>query len=234
MARWITLPLLLSATLLGMPGAAQSEYERVWEIDGQPVLRAGDHPAPCWQLWEEAILCHHGRWERDNDPRGLAKSSLENSEARRNGETTPRLEYLVDPNSPAAKLFEALSHSIPRTKGVMVIEPRLSDLHAALLYIRYEEAPRVLKSVVGPQPTGTSTTLFIVSEATRHSHGIQNHLWTVHWSVDDPPDAAGLLNALHAVDSLVIETSWRCQGGTEIGATLFDCVESRPRLNISN
>lgn len=234
MARWIALPLLLSATLVAMPGTAQSEGEQAWEIDGQPVMRAGDHPAPCWQLWEEAILCHHGRWEEDNDPRGLARSSLENSEARKSGETTPRLEYLMDPNGPAAKLFEALSHPIPRTKGVMLIDPRLSDLHAALLYTRYEDAPRVLKSVVGPQPTGTSTTLFIVSEAIRRSYVLQDHLWTVHWSIDDTPDAAGLLNALHAVDSLVVETSWRCRDGVEIGVALFDCVKSWPQRNISN
>lgn len=145
----------------------------------------------------------------------------------------------MDPNSPAAKVFAALSHPIPRTKGVMVIDPRLSDLHTALLYIRYEEAPRVLRSVVGPKPAETSTTLFIVSEvivseAFRRIEADQDHLWTVHWSVDNPPNAEGLLNALHAVDGLVVETSSRCREGPRIGASLFDCVESQPRQNISN
>lgn len=234
MAQWIALSILLSAALLGMSGTAQSEGTRTWEIDGNPVLRAGGNPSPCWQLWEGAVVCHRGRWTRDDDPRGLARSSSANSEARENGETAPRLEYLMDPNSPAAKVFAALSHPIPRTKGVMVIDPRLSDLHAALLYIRYEEAPRVLRSVVGPKPAGTSTTLFIVSEAFRRIEADQDHLWTVHWSVDNPPNAEALLNALHAVDGLVVETSSRCREGPRIGVSLFDCVESQARQNISN
>jgi len=221
--------LLLAASLFGMAGAAQSEAASTWEIDGRPVLRAGENPSPCWQLWEGAILCHHGRWTRDDDPRGLARSSSANSDARKNGETAPRLEQLMDPSSPAAEVFAALSHPIPRTKGIMVIEPQLRDLHAALLYMRYEEAPRVLRSVVGPKPTGTSTTLFIVSEAFRELQADQDHLWTVHWSVDSPPDAAELLAALHAVDSLVLEASWDCGGHTGSGSPLSDCVESRPR-----
>jgi|GEM_PF-6832231 hypothetical protein len=140
----------------------------------------------------------------------------------------------MDPSSPAAELFQAMSHPIPRTKGVMVIDPRLDDLHAALLYSLYDEAPRILRTFVGPQPMETSTTLYVVSEAIRRGYHPQDHLWTVHWSVGYPPDAAGLLNALHAVDSLVVETSWRCRGGTKIGAPLFDCVDSQPRRNVGN
>lgn len=234
MPQWITLPLVLSTALLGTPSDARSEGDRTWKIDGQPVLRSSENLAPCWQLWSATILCHHGRWERENDPRGLAQASSENSRSRKSGETTPRFEYLMNPESPAAKIFQGLSHPIPRTKGVMVIDPRLEGLHAALLYIRYEDAPRVLKSFVGPQPTGTSTTLFVVSEATRSSHVPQDHLWTVHWPIDHTPGAGALLNALLVVDSLQIESSRHCQGDSGSGAQLLDCVENQSRSGVSN